>query len=249
MNLAVCIPISWDYVPTPFVISLSQLFRPQQLRAIRELGIERFFYLFNRAFPLDLNRNTLVKKALEFDADWLLFLDADMTFPPDLVSGLLSAAAASGSAIVSGTYFKKLPPHPCVSALRLHPEDPQLLTPIDINGHGLQTRTTTRAPAHATDLVECDVIGLGAALIHREVFDATEAPWFEYEIYEKTGERTVTEDVPFCRKAQEAGFTILTDSRLLCGHVRQVEVGESDWLLYREAIKDQVAVTVSGEGE
>jgi glycosyltransferase involved in cell wall biosynthesis len=232
MNLAVCIPISWDFVPTPFVISLTQLFRPGQLKAMRALGIERYFYLFNRAFPLDLNRNTLVKKALELEADWILFLDADMTFPPDLVSVLLATAEESGAAIVSGCYFKKCPPHACVSALRRDPEDPQLLTPLDIGGNGFETPDA--------DLVPCDVIGLGAALIHREVFEAMDYPWFEYEVYSRTGERTVTEDAPFCRKAQEAGFSILTDIRLVCGHVRQVEVTEADWLAYREAVKDQV---------
>jgi glycosyltransferase involved in cell wall biosynthesis len=224
MNLAICIPISWDFVPTPFVISLTQLMRPGQLKAIRELGVERYFYLFNRAFPLDYNRNTLVKKALDLDADWTLFLDADMTFPPDLVSSLIKDSLESGASIVSGCYFKKLPPHACVSSLMRAPHDPQLLTPIDSTEKGL---------------VECDVIGMGAALIHCDVFEAIPYPWFEYEVYEKTGERTVTEDVPFCRKAKEAGFSILTDTSLVCGHVRQVEVDDSHWSAYREKLKDK----------
>jgi GT2 family glycosyltransferase len=227
MNLAVCIPISWDFVPTPFVISLSQLFRPGQLKAMRELGTRRYFHLFNRAFPLDLNRNILVQKALELEADWLLFLDADMTFPPDLVSGLLEDARESGAAIVSGCYFKKMPPHACVSALRVTEDDPQLLTPID--------------PCNEDGLVACDVIGMGAALIHRAVFETVEYPWFEYEVYAKTGERTVTEDVPFCRKARESGFEIVTDVRLVCGHVRQVEAGLEDWRAYRELASSRCA--------
>lgn len=226
MNLAVCVPISWDFVPTPFVISFTQLFRPGQLKAIRELGIERYFYLFNRAFPLDLSRNQLVQKSLELGADWLLFLDADMTFPPELCSALLADAQASGAHILSACYFKKVPPHQCVSARLLHPEDPQLLTPIDTAAKGL---------------IACDVIGLGAALIRREVFEKLAYPWFEYEVYEQTGERVVTEDVPFCRKAKAAGERILTDTRLGCGHVRQILVDESHWLLYRDQFADQLA--------
>jgi len=226
MNLAICIPISWDFVPTPFVISLTQLMRPGQLKAIRELGVERYFYLFNRAFPLDYNRNTLVKKAIELSADWVLFLDADMAFTPDLVSALLKDSMQSGAAIVSGCYFKKLPPHSCVSSIKKHPEDPQLLTPIDPHDD-------------SASLVECDVIGMGAALIHRDVFEAISYPWFEYEVYEKTGERTVTEDVPFCRKAKEAGFSIWTDTSLVCGHIRQVEVDDSHWSAYREKSKNK----------
>jgi len=236
MNLAVCVPISWDFVPTPFVISFSQLFRPGQLKAIRELGIERYFYLFNRAFPLDYNRNVLVKKALELDADWILFLDADMTFPPDLVSTLIEDAIQNNASIVSGCYFKKHPPHACVSALKNHPQDPQLLIPID----PAASTESREEEASGPRLLECDVIGMGAALVKREVFEATPHPWFEYEVYEKTGEMSVTEDVPFCRKAQEAGFGIFTDVGLVCGHVGQVEITDLDWQRYREGVIDDL---------
>jgi GT2 family glycosyltransferase len=227
MELAVCVPVSWDFVPTPFLISFARLFRPGELAAIRRLGIRRYFHLFNRSFPLDLNRNQLVEKALELGADWLLFLDADMTHPPDLISALLQDAEESGAAVVSATYFKKLPPHVCVSAYAGRRHDPQLLVPLD--------------PAAVKGLIECDVIGLGAALIHREVFEAVGGPWFEYERWRRTGLKSVTEDVPFCRRARAAGFRILTDTRLVCGHVRQLEVEEADWLRYREGVAEELA--------
>jgi len=151
------------------------------------------------------------------------------------VSGLLEDAQESGAAIVSGCYFKKLPPHPCVSSMFQHPEDPQLLSPIPVEDKGL---------------IACDVIGMGAALIQASVFEAVPAPWFEYEVYAKTGERTVTEDVPFCRKAKAAGFSIVTDTRLVCGHVRQVEVDESSRLAGREpgmAGPDRAALAGGGD--
>lgn len=234
MNLAVCVPISWDFVPTPFLISFTQLFRPGQIKVLRQLGVERYFHLYNRAFPLDHNRNLLVKKSLELDAQWILFLDADMTHPLDLVSSLVRDALESGASILSACYFKKLPPHACVSARKRHPEDQQLLTPIDTVDKGL---------------VDCDVIGMGAALIHRSVFEAIDYPWFEYETYDVTGERTITEDVPFCAKAKATGFRILTDTRLICGHVRQVEIDESHWLTWREQVKDQLEETDAGSKE
>lgn len=230
MNLVICIPISWDFVPTPFVISLTQLMRPGRLKALKPLGIERYFYLFNRAFPLDLNRNQLVRKALELAADRVLFLDADMTFAGDLVPALVKDMTASGAGIVSGCYFKKAPPHPCVSAVRKNPDDPQLLTPIDPCNPSPDDR----------GLVDCDVVGMGAALVDREVFEALPPPWFEYEVYEKTGERTVTEDVPFCRRAKEAGFGIVTDVRLVCGHIRQEEILDSHWLAHRDLVADRL---------
>jgi len=234
MKLALCVPISWEFVPTPFLISFASLLSPGRLKVLRELGVERYFYLFNRSFPLDLNRNQLADKALELGADRLLFLDADMTHPPDLVPALVRDSLESGAALVSALYFKKQPPHPAVSARRCDPSDPQLLTPIDTLDKGL---------------VECEVIGMGAALIHREVFAAVPRPWFEYAVYAKTGERTVTEDVTFCDKARAAGFRLLTDTRLVCGHLRQVEVDESHWLGFRDLVKDQLAAGTREEDD
>ncbi|MFO8056107.1 MAG: hypothetical protein R6V10_02275 [bacterium] len=225
MKLAVCVPISWEFLPTPFFISYSRLFSPERLRSLKRLGVENYYQLFNRVTPLDVNRNRLVEKTLEIGADWILFLDADMTHPADLATALLEDALESKAAIISASYFKKLPPHQCVSSLFRSTSGPQLLSPIDTSQKGL---------------VETHVIGMGAALIHTEVFRATAAPWFEYQVYEKTGERTVTEDVAFCQKAREAGFSILTDTRLVCGHLRQIEVDESHWLAWQELVEPEV---------
>ena len=74
---------------------------------------------------------------LELEADWILFLDADMTHTPDLISCLVRDAIKSRSAIVSASYYKKQAPHACVSSLNRHPGDPQLLTPIDTKEKGL----------------------------------------------------------------------------------------------------------------
>lgn len=244
MNLAVCVPLSWDYTPTPFLISFSKLLAPSELEKLRLIGVERHFQLFNRAFPLDHNRNGLVKKALELGADLVLFLDADMTFPKGLAAALAEDCLRTGAGVVSGCYFKKAPPHPCVSALFLTPDDPQLMTPID-------PLAEPEAGADGADgggeegtggrLVSCDVVGMGAALVRREVFESIDYPWFEYEVHEKTGEMTVTEDVPFCRKAKEKGFEILTDTSLVCGHVAQVEIDDRHWRRAREALTPESA--------
>ena len=224
MKLAVCVPISWDWVPTPFLVSYSALFRPSQLRVMEELGVSEFWQLFNRVFPLDLNRNRLVEASLKLAADLLLFLDADMLFPeglvPRLIRGLVQAGDKVG--IYSGLYFKKAAPHQPVPSLKDMAEDEQLLNPI---WYGPDRRP-----------VACDVVGMGAALIRREAFAAISAPWFEYERWQKTGETTVTEDVPFCRKVKAAGFEILADPALVCGHLSLGAVEEHHWQSYRDQV-------------
>jgi len=224
MKLAVCVPISWDWVPTPFLISYAALFRPSQLKALGELGVSEFWQLFNRVFPLDLNRNRLVEAGLKLGADFFFFLDADLIFPegliPNLVQGLFRAGAEVG--IYSGLYFKKTAPHQPVPSLKNVAGDEQLMNPIWYEAD--------RGP------VECDVVGMGAALIRRQVFEAISPPWFEYERYRKTGEMTVTEEVPFCRKVKAAGFGILADPDLSCGHLSLRTVIERHWRCYRDQV-------------
>jgi len=221
MKLAVCVPISWDFLPTPFLISYTALFRPSVLRALAELGVSEFWQLFNRAFPLDLNRNRLVRAAQDLGADLILFLDADMVFPQDLIPRLIQGLAKTEAktGILSALYFKKAAPHQPVPSWKNVAADEQLMNPIRYG--------PDRRP------VACDVVGMGAALVRREVFEAIPPPWFEYERYQKTGEATVTEDVTFCRKVKAAGFEILVDPSLICGHLSWRAIAEPHWLGYR----------------
>lgn len=227
MKLAVCIPVSWDKIPTEFLISFSRLFRPEQLNRMEKLGLKKYWQLFNRAFPLDLNRNRLVKKALELKIDAVLFLDADMIHPPDLVTRMIENIKKTGPAVVSGLYFKKAPPFAPVSANKIFPDDEQKMFPIN---------TESADAAGSNGLLECDVVGMGAAMISTEVLEAIEPPWFQYEVYKKTGEQTVTEDVPFCRKVKQAGYRIYTDINLECGHLTSVTITRDHWREQRKRL-------------
>jgi hypothetical protein len=236
MNLAVCVPVSWDKVPTDFMIAFSRLFRPEQLNKMERLGVKKFWQLFNRAFPLDLNRNRLVKKSLELKADAVLFLDADMTFPPELIPRLIQDMQDTGPSVISGLYFKKSPPFQPVSANKIFYNNEQNMFPVEIYS-GLKEDKDS--------IVECDVVGMGAAIIAREVLEAVSPPWFEYEVYQKTGENTVTEDVPFCRKVKQAGFKIYTDLGLECGHITSITITRRPWHEHRQGIIEHTVCAIT----
>jgi len=63
-----------------------------------------------------------------------------------------------------------------------------------------------------------EVEGTGAAclFVAREVIDAIEPPWFEWS----EGE---SEDMAFCRKAREAGYSITVDAAIQCGHILEID--------------------------
>ena len=52
------------------------------------------------------SRNKLAKEAIEMGADYTLWLDSDMAFPPDTLFKLLEA----DKDIVRGLYFRRSPP-------------------------------------------------------------------------------------------------------------------------------------------
>jgi len=209
-KLAVGIPITWEHVPVRFMSSYLQLFKPQRLQELARLGITNILEIFERSFPVDYNRNQICRNALELGCEYLLFLDTDMTFPPDMVPRLIGA----GKDVISGVYFKKRPPYAPVPGM-FSPGDPlgQHIEPIaDLSG----------------GLVRADVVGGGCLLIRRCLLEAVGQPWFSYEIDKRTGERSVTEDVGFCRRVLEKGFEIWVDTSIKCGHITSRIVTEED---------------------
>lgn len=62
-----------------------------------------------------------------------------------------------------------------------------------------------------------ELCGFGAVLVKTSVFDKIEWPYWRSEY--KPGLRTVGEDIYFCQKARDAGFSIWCDPKVRCNHV------------------------------
>ncbi len=178
------------------------------------------------ASDIGVARNQIVGK---LEKDWLFFMDADQTFPPETLERLI----AWDLPIVSGLYFKpygKPVPHAYrymwEEAKKYPVEDEQadhyymsLVNEVAAYlGKYYDTLAkgdlpTALLPAKREDLIECDGVGGGCLLIHRRVFEAIEPPYF------KCNPNTfIGEDFYFCRKARQAGFKIYLDPSILCGH-------------------------------
>lgn len=100
-------------------------------------------------------RNALVVRAASIDPDWILFIDADMMFPPDAALRLMS----HNLDVVCGTYNKRSPP-------------------FDILGHLTGEKRSITGGLH-----EADFMPGGMMLIRYSVLKALSYPWF-FETYE-----------------------------------------------------------------
>lgn len=141
----------------------------------------------SRGTILPQQRAELAAKAIEYGATHLLFVDSDMRFPKDALIQLYNRRRP----IVGANYVRRR--HPALPTAEKGPKD-FLYTEPESNG-----------------LVEVLRMGLGLCLIETHVFQAMSAPWFSIGF---SGHGYVGEDVFFCAKAREAGFSLYVDQTL-----------------------------------
>ena len=136
-------------------------------------------------------RNSLVKQAIEQEYDWLWFMDDDHAFAPNLLERLLAHDV------------------PLVMPLCLQRVFP--FAPVAYTSHDGVKYHPINPGDHDETLVPIVAGGCAGMLIRREVLLAVEEPWFEY------ADRS--EDIIFCEKAREAGFSLYCDTEARLGHI------------------------------
>ena len=179
----------------------------------------------NRGSLVANARCILAERAVELDAKHLLFIDADMVFPPDGLCRLLKHDVD----IVSGMYFKKSYPFNPVAGMR--DENGKMLT-ISEWGEGL------------VDNIEGT--GAGFLLIKTDVFRALEKPWFWHPVDPLNQQQQHGEDYGFCQKALEAGHKIHLDTSLQLLHTGHYDYGLRNYqaAMRNEAQKSQDSAEV-----
>lgn len=156
-------------------------------------------------------RNALAAEALAGDSTHLLFIDADMVFPPDALQRLL----VHDVPIVGALYFNRRPP----------------FQPIVMRANHRDWHADESLLGHVYDypkdqLVEVDATGCGFMLVQRAVLqaiakdDPLHPPWF-------TRYPGLSEDFSFCVRAIEKGFPVFVDTSLKLGHVGKLVVDEA----------------------
>ncbi len=158
-------------------------------------GMADYFVSHAVGSRITVNRNILVRMAQEMKATHLLFLDADMTFPPDTMLRLL----AHEKDIVCATYSLRSGDHG---------------RPIGELAPG------TTGVADKKGLAEFALVGMGCMLLRMEVFDRLDKPYFAEPRMEGSDEPD-GEDIDFCKQVRKAGYQIWCDVALSeqMGHI------------------------------
>jgi hypothetical protein len=157
LKLAILVPTR-DMVHTHFSYSIAQL-----LSTTREMGIDA--YLFYDSSTILLNqRERLIEKAKEINADYVLWLDSDMMFPSTTALRLIH----HGKDIVGCNYRKRSKPLTTVAFTDL--TDWSSWLPLEPQN----------------ELVKVEGVGMGCLLMKTDVFYGLEKPYFEFTFKEDT---------------------------------------------------------------
>lgn len=179
--------------------------RPASVHGFQDVS----FAWVHRHTRVDDLRNEAVLVAQAAKASHLLFLDADMTWPPDVLEKML---AHHDRGIVSGLYHTKAwPNHPVAFSsgyANLRTGQVDYIYDEMIFGDALRPEA---------------LVGMGCALLPMALFEAMPMPWFEYR-QDVNGVWSITEDVAFCQKAAAHGCPIWLDPTVQCGHIHADEI-------------------------
>ena len=167
-----------------------------------------------RRSMVDQARNHIVDLALKHGIDYLLFLDDDHTFPPDLWYRLISHQKD----VVGALCFRRIEPFgPCLFRWETSKENGNLMVydRPELIGKGLQ---------------KVDGIGFGAVLVKMEVFKKLgPPPWFKFS--------EVGEDLHFCDLCAQNGIEVYCDTSAIAPHINDdgIEVTEKTFYQYHQA--------------
>jgi len=144
------------------------------------------------------NRNQLQDQFMETGREWLFMVDNDIVFTPGDVRALHEVADERGPGIYSGPYILENGFMVCGA---WNDEVPMVY-------HNL-----IQLPEHPTEI---GVVGAGFTLVHREVFEAIGSGAF-WPVREDGGE-----DIAFCWRAREAGYTPVLVPKCNPGHAKSI---------------------------
>lgn len=205
MKIFIAVP-SMETVPTLFCQSLALLQRAGDTM----IGFEVGSLVYHA-------RNHLAQQAIKAEADYILWLDSDMVFGPDLLQRMLAVCQENEIDFLTGVCFRRKPPYtPC------------LFDRLEKVGNGASYTALLSVPdgrfkvggcGFAGVLMSTDVALAVAAKFNGRMFDPLEG---------------MGEDVSFCWRARQCGYDIWCDSSIELGHVGSFIVTREFFEAYEE---------------
>lgn len=205
MNILVAVP-SMDSVPAHFAQSLAMLKKVGNVAVAFKVGSLVY-----------TSRNELAQHAIKMEADYVLWLDSDMKFEPDLLEKMMATMDHFKVDVLSGLYFKRVPPYTPVAFDKLELEDDGRCS-----HHYLD-----HVPGGVMQIAGC---GFGCVLMKIEVLLDVIAEFRDvFSPFAGVGE-----DLSFCIRARKCGHSIWLDPSIELGHCGHTIITRDYFEAYQE---------------
>ena len=183
-KLAVCVPTR-DTMHSAHALCLVELIKFNTMNNIDT-------HVFMDASTILLTQRTkLAQMAIDFNSEYILWLDSDMTFPATTAVRLLSHKEP----IVAANYAKRSVPCKSVAYKKIGDWNSSLDFNIE------------------SSLVPVEGIGMGCMLMKTKIFEKLPKPWFEFT-WDDTQNNFLGEDMNLCKKISSLGYQVKVDTVL-----------------------------------
>ena len=200
-----------DTVPALFCQSLALLQRAGNTL----VGFETGSLVYNA-------RNNLAKQAIKAEADYVLWLDSDMVFAPDLLQRMLKVSQENNIDFLTAVCFRRKPPYtPC------------LFDRLEKTEQGASYTALLSVPDGRFKVGAC---GFAGVLMGTDVLLSVSAK-YEGRMFDPL--KGMGEDVSFCWKARQCGYDIWCDSSIELGHVGTCVITRQFFEAYEEQKNDR----------
>lgn len=210
------------FIAVPCMDTLSAKFAQCLVNLVnhkRDFDVEVGFHIGSLVYD---SRNKLAERAINSDADYVLWLDSDMTFVPDTLDMMLDTLKTNNYEILTGMYFRRRPPF-----------TPTLFEELRILPTGTVTKEFDEIPDEIFEVAGC---GFGCVLMSRNVL---------WNVFCQNGNmfspiNGVGEDLSFCWRARRCGHKIYCDPTIALGHEIRTTITKSNRGIFNgNAIKTQ----------
>jgi len=192
-RIVACVPLSWDFVPALFFHSWNQMhYYSHNKYDLRLISTSSCY--------MDKMRDDLVIAAMRHKPDYLLWIDADQTYPKETPEILMNHID-SGKSIVGG-----LTPQNMAGGSNVYDF---------VHNKGILVRQDV-APGQG--LIKIDAMGMGGVMTKPEVFEKLDLPCFTMR-WDSQLARYPGEDVQFYANCKKAGIDVWCDTDLVFGHI------------------------------
>lgn len=202
MKTLIAVPCM-DQVPAQFCQSLANL------KKVGECEIN-----FKISSLIYTSRDALAKEAIASKAKYILWLDSDIVFPPDLMIRMINTIEED--TILTGVYYR-----------RGKPFTPVLFEDLELTEEGWKWSDLPYMRNHPFEVGGC---GFGCVLMPTEAVIGVSLN-FKQLFNPISG---IGEDLSFCWRARQSGYRIICDPDIQVGHVGHLVINEDFYNTYKE---------------